>query len=275
MHQKGAGGSIDYEDGMLTIHRGHMIQSGDGVDTVQIPSTSITEIKWIPHTIMTNGSVTISFMMPDGSVHNEPDKIRALDNSPYRLIFRHGQEDGAKSIVEAVTADLTGSPIPLPTELEVHPKTYVTAFAGDDGQLLKLDGDSIQCGTETKPLAGATASIEDGSEQHSRVTLTRMALAGPFAFAMKKKSGGEKYVVISGEGFSWSVMVNAKRVAAAVKFVNKVNGIASGLTPKASETTQTAPIPADQLRELASLHDSGILTDEEFAAKKKDLLGLN
>jgi len=30
----------------------------------------------------------------------------------------------------------------------------------------------------------------------------------------------------------------------------------------------------EQLQQLAALHDQGILTDEEFAAKKKQILGL-
>jgi hypothetical protein len=32
--------------------------------------------------------------------------------------------------------------------------------------------------------------------------------------------------------------------------------------------------PSAQIQELAKLHDQGILTDEEFAAKKKQLLGI-
>ena len=32
--------------------------------------------------------------------------------------------------------------------------------------------------------------------------------------------------------------------------------------------------PTAQLQQLAQLHDQGILTDEEFAAKKKQLLGI-
>jgi hypothetical protein len=39
-----------------------------------------------------------------------------------------------------------------------------------------------------------------------------------------------------------------------------------------------APPPADdtaaQLQQLAALHDQGILTDEEFAAKKQQILGI-
>jgi hypothetical protein len=32
--------------------------------------------------------------------------------------------------------------------------------------------------------------------------------------------------------------------------------------------------PAEELRKLAELHEQGILTDEEFAAKKKQILGI-
>lgn len=48
-----------------------------------------------------------------------------------------------------------------------------------------------------------------------------------------------------------------------------------------AEGTSAAPAPAsgggsdlDQLETLAQLHAQGILTDEEFAAKKKQILGL-
>lgn len=36
----------------------------------------------------------------------------------------------------------------------------------------------------------------------------------------------------------------------------------------------SAADPAAEIEKLASLHDSGALTDEEFAAAKKDILGL-
>jgi hypothetical protein len=46
--------------------------------------------------------------------------------------------------------------------------------------------------------------------------------------------------------------------------------------PQAYGAPQAAPAPAspiDQLRELGELHQSGVLTDEEFAAQKAKLLG--
>ncbi|HUA10740.1 MAG TPA: SHOCT domain-containing protein [Solirubrobacteraceae bacterium] len=36
---------------------------------------------------------------------------------------------------------------------------------------------------------------------------------------------------------------------------------------------QAAPDPIEQLKQIAALHDQGVLTDEEFAAQKAKLLG--
>lgn len=41
-----------------------------------------------------------------------------------------------------------------------------------------------------------------------------------------------------------------------------------------ARTTSSEPDVTDQIRKLAELRDEGLLTDEEFDAKKKDLLGL-
>jgi hypothetical protein len=37
---------------------------------------------------------------------------------------------------------------------------------------------------------------------------------------------------------------------------------------------EPAPLPVEQIKELAELREQGILTEEEFAAEKKKLLGL-
>jgi len=47
--------------------------------------------------------------------------------------------------------------------------------------------------------------------------------------------------------------------------------------PQQAPPQQAAPAQPDmneQLQDLAKLHDQGILTDEEFAAKKKEILGI-
>jgi hypothetical protein len=47
--------------------------------------------------------------------------------------------------------------------------------------------------------------------------------------------------------------------------------------PQQAAPPQAAPAEpdmTDQLQDLAKLHEQGILTDEEFAAKKKEILGI-
>jgi len=47
--------------------------------------------------------------------------------------------------------------------------------------------------------------------------------------------------------------------------------------PQQAPPPQAAPAEpdmTDQLQDLAKLHEQGILTDEEFAAKKKEILGI-
>jgi Short C-terminal domain len=37
---------------------------------------------------------------------------------------------------------------------------------------------------------------------------------------------------------------------------------------------EATPDPAEELQKMAELHKQGVLTDEEFAAKKKQILGI-
>ncbi|MCD2263254.1 SHOCT domain-containing protein [Dietzia aurantiaca] len=47
----------------------------------------------------------------------------------------------------------------------------------------------------------------------------------------------------------------------------------SRVTPAPGALAYQSPDAMDQLRKLGELHEAGILTDDEFAAKKADLLG--
>ena len=64
-------------------------------------------------------------------------------------------------------------------------------------------------------------TIEDAEELQSRVTVTRLLLVGVFAFALKKKKGGTKYIVVEGEDFLWPIEIGRKKAADAKKFVMK------------------------------------------------------
>lgn len=132
-------------------------------------------------------------------------------------------------------------------------------------------------------MNGVTASVEDGSALESRVTVTRLLLAGPFALAFKKKKGGEKFVTIEGPGFAWIAEANRKHIKEAVTFANSVrNQVAKNSASLISESDsqvpsalqQTAGDVTNELIKLAQLHDAGVLSDNEFDAAKKRMLGL-
>ena len=64
-------------------------------------------------------------------------------------------------------------------------------------------------------------TLEDGEELQSRVTATRLLMLGVFAFAAKKKTGGNKFITVEGEDFLWALEVGRKKVNDAQKLVMK------------------------------------------------------
>lgn len=94
---------------------------------------------------------------------------------------------------------------------------------------VSLYRDRIEHKGETHRLDGVSARVEDGSELESRVTMTRMAALGLFAFAVKKKRGGEKYLTIEGPDFFWTLEVDRDEQGDARKFAAKINNAARAL----------------------------------------------
>ena len=73
------------------------------------------------------------------------------------------------------------------------------------------------------PLDGVSARVEDGNALESRVTATRLVALGVFAFAAKKKRGGEAFLTIEGPDFFWAIEVDRKKKGDAMKFAAKIN----------------------------------------------------
>lgn len=103
-------------------------------------------------------------------------------------------------------------------------------FDGDDGTCIRLYKDSITCKGEQHKLTDVRASVEDGSALESRVTLTRLLAVGVFAFAFKKRRGGEKYLVIEGPDFAWLAEAKHKHIREAMRFAVAVNNAAKQAT---------------------------------------------
>ncbi|AHB31610.1 hypothetical protein ArV2_gp67 [Arthrobacter phage vB_ArS-ArV2] len=78
-------------------------------------------------------------------------------------------------------------------------------------------------GEGSHSLAGVTALVESGEALSQRVTLTRFAAFGLLSLAVKKKRGGESWLLIEGPDFAWTEevkrgdQVKAQKFAAAVR----------------------------------------------------------
>lgn len=96
------------------------------------------------------------------------------------------------------------------------------SFKGDDGTTITIQDTTISSKGERHSLKGVHAYLEDGSALESRVTATRLLLFGPFALAMKKRKGGEKYLIVEGPDFAYMTMVKRRNIGKAVRFKTEI-----------------------------------------------------
>ena len=110
--------------------------------------------------------------------------------------------------------------------------------------------------------------------------LQLLALAvGIFAFALKKKNKDqESYITLElTDGQEVILFVDNKApMALRAKLAKVISAVKQANVSSQSQATQPAnqSSVADELTKLATLKEQGILTEEEFTAKKKQLLGL-
>lgn len=71
----------------------------------------------------------------------------------------------------------------------------------------------------------SSVAIEDAEELQQRVTVTRLLLVGVFAFALKKKKGGTKFITVEGDDYLWPIEIGRKNVKDAQKFVMKARAL--------------------------------------------------
>ncbi len=122
--------------------------------------------------------------------------------------------------------------------------------------------------------------VEGKSEVNRRVTVTRLLAVGIFAFALKKKNTDkEAYLTIElADGQEVIFFIDNKAPmelkAKLAKVISQVKqaGV-TGQTQASQQATQPQGSVADELTKLASLKEQGILTQEEFDKKKRELLG--
>ncbi|TPF92562.1 hypothetical protein BW14_08455 [Bifidobacterium sp. UTBIF-68] len=311
MEVKGYGATVTFDGETITINRTKFGNSIVGIEKTVIPMSSVVSVSLGKANLFINGLFCVSVMLPNGETSELYTSATQARLAPYSVIYTKQQSKDFAQLAEAVNACIPSNPTPIEhdqsnetsfakqqAKLKEHQVAYekrfpegrrIQRFKGNDGTVIDLYEHQIWCNGEKRNLQGVIASVENGSALESRVTVTRLLLAGPFALAFKKKKGGEKYVTIEGPGFAWIAEADRKHVKEAVLFVNAVTNQvakdtneANDYMPSVSATTPTNVTPtmqagdniADNLAKLAQLHDAGILSDDEFDAAKKKALGL-
>lgn len=119
--------------------------------------------------------------------------------------------------------------------------------------------------------------LETQENMSSRFTATRIALLGPFALAFKKKSKStEKYLTID---FTDKTKIESTMVFSGNLITAAYSEIYKAYSEYISKHEEDIPPMENdnafqELKQLKELLDMEIITQDEFNAKKKQLLGL-
>jgi len=140
---------------------------------------------------------------------------------------------------------------------------------------IQFDSDGFTLGTFRTKESHRWDSLKglelDGPDNvNSRITATRLLTLGVFALAAKKKTG-ESYAFITLEDGSPVVIEFPKTSHVQLKaifapYVGKIS----------TEALDDKPVQSsiEQLKEFASLLEQGLITQEDYDAAKKQILGL-
>lgn len=126
--------------------------------------------------------------------------------------------------------------------------------------------------------------VEGPQEAEKRFTATRLVALGPLGLAFKKSKKGSKEAIItlttvSGDQAVFHVAkklpreIQPKLIPLGLQIRTRVAGVREP-TPSAAEPTphEEAPDIAEQIEKLAALREKGILTEDEYAAKKAEVV---
>jgi hypothetical protein len=126
-------------------------------------------------------------------------------------------------------------------------------------------------------VAGANARVESSGNRAIASRRTMMRTVTPLAVLGQKKMTSDTrqcFLVIEGRGWALTQPLPVDFEGAARSFAAKVNAAAAAAAAEPADVAGAGPAIdiTEQIQKLAALKDQGILTEDEFAAKKAELL---
>jgi hypothetical protein len=201
-----------------------------------------------------------------------------------------------RAAYDEVRATAAVATVPVaPAEVrETRPATTPSVFSGsylgghpsrerqEKQASLRFDDDGVHVSVFRAFIEEPWANIisldaEGSSEVQKRFTATRFMLLGPLALAFKKDTKSACFVVVEGAFGEFIFQVKKKSVQELRMVLapwRKRVGRGPELLTESVVVAPPAPTASDRLRELADLRDRGVVTEEEFSAKKSELLQL-
>jgi hypothetical protein len=276
---KGYDGDIELHDDHLVIRREGFAAkaSGRGSGSREIPIAAVSDVTLKPATMAVNGSLQLQ-------LGGDPPGDR-LKGDPNTVVFRRKSaadfEELAsllkEQIVKNVAAGIDPSTIEVDRgtsrldrleekrraaekrleEADKRQEEERRAAGKPDAKLslgftsIKLHEDRVESPWGSGSLEGAQARIDSRGWRGQK---TYVIIEGPHVAIARKLS--------SNSGVARK---------AAERFVAQVNSAAQRLGPVTSSGVNQ-PDSLDQLEKLGKLRDSGVISDEEFEAKKAELL---
>lgn len=127
------------------------------------------------------------------------------------------------------------------------------------------------------PIAGAQAEAIVNGQVTQRLTATRMVALGVFALAAPKKTGNQTLSLkVRGPGYNFTYQHQGDVTRLAIQtfegLADTINTLAGHDMSAANGQPAVAPSAADEIAKFAALRDQGILSEDEFTAKKAQLL---
>jgi hypothetical protein len=146
---------------------------------------------------------------------------------------------------------------------------------GFGGSFWYLYSDSVETHDGVFPLSKEVTATVDNEVKQQFAPAKLLALG---VLGATKKRGGV-YLTVEGYNFHSFATVTFRNEKAARKFAARLNGVARQLPPSEmsapeSQAKESATDVTEQIRKLGALRDDGLITNEEFEAKKKQLLGI-
>jgi hypothetical protein len=129
------------------------------------------------------------------------------------------------------------------------------------------------------PLVGARVNVETDGNLMRKPRVGAVVVFGVLGLAASKTvDGREVYLSVDGQGFGFALQLPPWRAAEARTFASRFNGFQAQAAAPASSTAEHASSapqedPFDQMRKLGELRAADLISQEQFDAKRTEILG--